>query len=107
MSPLPIELRQQARQDFADAFDHYIAEDAPDAAFRLTKALDLAYAVITEHPAIGSRRHGEKLGIDGLRTWPVDGFPFLVFYAEQRDQVEVWRVLHVRRDIPAAFDDRS
>jgi toxin ParE1/3/4 len=28
-------------------------------------------------------------------------FPYLVFYSERSDAIEVWRVLHGRRDIPA------
>jgi toxin ParE1/3/4 len=28
-------------------------------------------------------------------------FPYLIFYMEQADHIDVWRVLHGRRDIPA------
>jgi toxin ParE1/3/4 len=36
-----------------------------------------------------------------LRNWAVKGFPYLVFYIERDDHIEVWRVLHGRRDIPS------
>lgn len=36
-----------------------------------------------------------------LRNWAVKGFPYLVFYIERDDHIDVWRVLHGRRDIPS------
>ena len=39
--------------------------------------------------------------LPGLRSWPVKPYPYLVFYMMARRQVDVWRVLHLRRDIPA------
>lgn len=35
----------------------------------------------------------------------VDGFPYLVFYVEQPGHLDVWRVLHARRDIPSWLRD--
>ena len=52
------------------------------------------------HPATGSPRHAHELNLAGLRSWPLTRYPFLVFYIEQADHIEVWRVLHSRRDIP-------
>jgi len=102
---LPYRLRADARHDVRDALDYYLAEEADEAAYGLVVALDDACATIAEHPGIGSRRHGESLGLDRLQTWPVTGFPFLVCYLEQGDHIDVWRVLHMRRDIASAFDD--
>ena len=36
-----------------------------------------------------------------LRSWPLRGYPYLVFYVERDDHVDVWRLLHAERDIPA------
>ena len=107
MTPLRVVPRRQAHRDFDSAFDYYLAKGAPDAAYQFADALDTAYATIAEHPGIGSRRHGEDLDIDGLRTWPVGSFPFLVFYFDQHDEIDVWRVLHMRRDVPLALEDRD
>jgi len=30
-------------------------------------------------------------------------FSYLIFYVEQDDRLDVWRVLHDRRDIPATL----
>jgi len=97
-------VRDNALHDVTDTLDHYVDQGTEAAAYGLVDALEKACTTIAEHPAIGSRRHGEALGIDGLRTWPVEGFPFSVFYVERHDEVEVWRVLHMRRDIPTTLD---
>jgi toxin ParE1/3/4 len=41
------------------------------------------------------------LDIPGLRSWPLRRFPYVIFYIEQENHIDVWRVLHARRDIPA------
>ena len=105
MTPLPSRLRDAARRDVTDALDYYVGRGAESTAYALVAALEEAYATIAEHPGIGSRRHGETLGIDGLRTWPVPGLPFLVCYVERHDEIDVWRVLHMRRDVPAALEE--
>jgi nucleoside-diphosphate-sugar epimerase len=39
--------------------------------------------------------------LDDLRAWPLRRYPYLVFYVERQDLLDVWRVLHAQRDIPA------
>ena len=38
---------------------------------------------------------------EGLRACALQTFPYLVFYVEREDDIDVWRVLHGNRDIPA------
>jgi len=45
------------------------------------------------------------LNLPRLRSWPVDGYPYLVFYTETTTHLDVWRVLHAERDIPTAILD--
>ena len=52
-------------------------------------------------PAAGSSRYARALDLPGLRSWPLKRYPYLVFYTEREDSVDVWRVLHGRRDVPA------
>jgi toxin ParE1/3/4 len=40
-----------------------------------------------------------------LRSWPLTRFPYLVFYFERDDCVDVWRVLQAQRDIPAWINE--
>ena len=39
--------------------------------------------------------------------WPLNRYPYLVFYAEQGQQVDVWRVLHAQRHIPAWLQETT
>ena len=63
--------------------------------------MEAAIGHVSHHPASGSLRHAMELKLEGLRFWPVHGFPFLIFYIEHSTQVDVWRVLHAQRDVPA------
>jgi toxin ParE1/3/4 len=41
--------------------------------------------------------------LPGIRCWPLRPWPQLVFYVEREQAVEVFRVLHGARDIPASL----
>ena len=64
-------------------------------------ALEQAFRRIAQHPAVGSPRYAFELRLEGLRAWPLRRYPYLVFYVEREDHLDVWRVLHAQRDIPA------
>ena len=93
--------RALARRDVDEAVDHYLDEAGAETALRFVDALERAYAHIGRHPASGSTRYGHELDIPGLRSWPVRPFPHLVFYVDRENRVDVWRVLHGSRDMPA------
>lgn len=101
MTRKPVVPRAQASADVESAIDHYLAENAVDAALGFIAALEQAYDHLSRHAATGSPRHGHELGLANLRTWPLTKYPYLVFYLEREDHIDVWRVLHTRRDIPA------
>jgi toxin ParE1/3/4 len=96
----PVVPRAQASADAESAVDYYLGEGAADAALGFIDALEQAYAYLSRNAATGSPRYGHELGLAGLRAWPLTAYPFLVFYLERDDHVDVWRVLHTRRDIP-------
>lgn len=56
-------------------------------------------------PARAPPRYEFEFGLDGLRGWPLRGFPYLAFYVEGPDQIEVWRVLHAERGLTAELGD--
>ena len=64
-------------------------------------ALERAYRPIARHPASGSPRYAQELDVPGLRAWPLKRYPHLVFSVERDDHIDVWRVLHSQRDLPA------
>jgi toxin ParE1/3/4 len=97
----PVVPREQANQDVDDAVAHYLAEGAETAALGFIDALQNAYRHIGRHPAAGSPRYAHELNLLGLRSWPLTRYPHLVFYVDRSDHVDVWRVLHGQRDIPA------
>jgi toxin ParE1/3/4 len=99
--PKPVIPRERARQDAEEAVDYYLGESAPEAALGFIDALERAYVHIGRHPATGSSRYAHELQLPGLRFWPLRQYPHLVFYIERRDHVDVWRILHGQRDIPA------
>ena len=98
--PKPVIPRTAATRDAEQAIQHYLEEGAWKAASDFVSALEEAFTHIGAHPESGSPRMGHELELPGLRAWPLSRYPYLVFYVEREDHVDVWRVLHVRRDVP-------
>jgi toxin ParE1/3/4 len=97
----PIIPRERANRDVEDAIDYYLSESAAEAALGFVDALESAYAHLRRYPASGSARYAGELALPGLRTWPLKRYPYLIFYVEGANEIDVWRVLDGRRDIPA------
>ena len=93
--------RAQAQEDVADAITYYLEQDALDAAEGFITALEKAIGHIGRHPASGSPRYAGELGLPDLRFWQIKRYPYLVFYVEYEDHIDIWRILHGQRDIPA------
>lgn len=101
MSVKPVLRRGSARVDIDSAADYYEREAGSDTALRFVDAVEATVRAIADQPSAGSSVWSERLRIAGLRSRPVTKFPYLVFYIEQEDYIEVRRVLHSKRDIPA------
>jgi toxin ParE1/3/4 len=101
VSKKPLLPRELARRDVEAAVDHYLREAGADVALGFVEALRAAYRMIADHPAAGSPRYSHELAIPGLRGLVLRRYPYLVFYVERDDHIDVWRVLHAHRDIPA------
>ncbi len=97
----PAVLRERADHDVQEAVDYYLGEGAQQAASGFVDAFEQALRHIELHPATGSPRYAHELDLPGLRCWPLTAYPYLVFYVESGNYVDVWRVLHASRDIPA------
>ena len=97
--------RSLAIQDVDEIVDHYLGERAHQAALGFIDALEAAYAQISRHPRSGSPRYSQELNVPGLRAWPLARYPHWVFYIERPDHIDVWRVLHGKRDIPAWMNE--
>lgn len=93
--------REQANRDVDESVAHYLSEAGEVVALGFIDALEKAYGHIGRHPATGSQRYAHELNLTGLRAWPLTRYPHLVFYVERPHHIDVWRVLHGQRDIPA------
>lgn len=80
---------------------YYRDESGSETALDFVGALEAAIAHLCDYPLIGSLRFAFELEIPNLRSWALQRFPYLLFYVPDDDRVDIWRVLHARRDIPA------
>lgn len=101
MKRKPVILRTRADRDTQEAVDYYLCEASETVALAFVDALERAFQHIDSHPASSSTRYAHELDLPGLRSWPVKRYPYLLFYVERDDHIDVWRVLHDQRDIPA------
>ena len=96
-------LRARAASD-VDETIAYLSEDAGDAvALAFIDALEHGINHITRSPNSGSLRFAFELGIPELRAWGLRRFQYVIFYLPLGDRIDIWRVLHTRRDIPGSF----
>lgn len=100
MNPRAVTLRRAARQDIDEAIAFYVESDSRTAAYRFVDEVEASLRHLARHPESGSPRYAQELNLPGLRSWPLPGFPYLVFYVFGDDRVDVWRILHGERDIP-------
>jgi toxin ParE1/3/4 len=101
----PVRLRERAAIDLRDASEYYRREAGEQTALEFIDAVERASKRIGRSPQVGSPRFAFELGIPDLRAWPVSRFPYVVFYVDTEDHIDVWRVLHDRRDIPASLGE--
>src|SRR4051794_30440551 len=104
--PKPVRLRRLAADDVEAAVDRHLREGGPDVAGRLIDAVEQAMTQVGRHPRNGSLRFSYDVGIPGLRVWPTRRFPYLIVYVETDSGIDVWRMLHTRRDAPTAFAEK-
>jgi toxin ParE1/3/4 len=98
-----LRFRTQALADVEAAVQWYAQQAGMSLVDDFLAALETAYAHIAHHPSSGSPRWAAALKLEDVRGWRVPRFPHVVFYAEHDDTIEVWRVLHGARDIPATL----
>lgn len=100
-----VTLRRLAIDDADAAFDHLLEQAPPGTAANFIDSLEHALGHLSQYPLTGSLRFAFELDIPELRSWPLKRFPYLVFYVGNDDHVDVWRILHAHRDIPAFIGD--
>ena len=101
MTPKPVVPRESAVRDVDEALAHYMNTGETSTALGFIDELETAYRHIAQYPASGSSRYASELDVPGLRSWALRRYSYVVFYREHGGHVDVWRVLHGRRDIPS------
>lgn len=91
--------RAQANRDVDEAIARYLKQDTMRGALGFIDAIEAAYKRIGQHPGTGSPRFAHELNLPGLRALPLTRYPYLVFYVERTDRIDVWRVLHGERNV--------
>lgn len=82
-----------------------LESQAPAAARQVLVELEAAFARLARRPRVGSPRYAHL--VPGLRFWGLRRHPYLIFYVEQPRSVDVLRVLHAARDLPAALRETA
>ncbi len=96
-------LRARAATDVDDAIA-YLRVDAGDAILlAFIDALQRGIERLKRSPNTGSLRFAYELGIPDVRALGLRRFPYVIFYVPFDDRIDIWRVLHTRRDVPATF----
>lgn len=101
--PRYVRFRPQAVRDIDEAVEYYAVNASEVVVTAFIDTLEKAVQRLVRSPSSGSLRFAYELDLPGLRALPLRDFPHVVFYQVIEDRVDVWRVLHSRRDVAAAF----
>lgn len=105
MTSKRVVLRERAQRDVDEAIDFYLAQGGDAVALRFVDALQATLGVISRQPAAGSPRYAQELDLPELRSCTLRRFPYVVFYINRDRDVDVWRLLHGKRDIAAWLEE--
>jgi len=105
MTPRTLRIRPLAEADIDAILAYCLAEGGPMLSTQFAAQLEAALRTLSTHPAIGSRRYADLLGIPGLRSWPIKRSTYFIFYVDDAGQIDIWRVLHGRRGLSALLGD--
>ena len=78
-----------------------LSEKIMDIIKQFIDELEAAIYHLQAFPETGSPRFAHLLDLPELRSWSLKRFPFLIFYFETAVSIDIWRILHQHRDVPA------
>jgi toxin ParE1/3/4 len=90
-------LLKAAEKDMEDLW-FYLSQRNGIAADRLVAKLFNRFPMLAQFPAMGKSR--DELSV-GLRSFPVK--PYVVFYMERPNGIEITRIIHQSRDLEDIF----
>ncbi len=104
---MPLRIERQAQEDLRAAADYYLDTADEDIAIRFVDAVHATFERIEYAPHAGwLYREPLQPRLAGLRARRIKGFPFLIFYIVEGPDILVLSILHERRDLPGALQDR-
>lgn len=101
--PRPVRLRALAATDLEDASDYSRDHVSEQTALEFIDAVERGVRRISRSPSVGALHFAYELALPDLRAWPLQRFPYVVFYVVAGEEIDVWRVLHSRRDLATAL----
>ena len=101
--PRYVRFRPQAVRDIDEAVCYYASNASNIVVEAFIHTIEKAVQRLVKSPSCGSLRFAYELELPGLRALPLRDFPHLIFYRVVEDRIDVWRVLHSRRDVAAVL----
>ncbi|WP_392564172.1 type II toxin-antitoxin system RelE/ParE family toxin [Orbus wheelerorum] len=101
----PILLRSLANQDIENAIDHYLTISI-ELADDFVTDLEYLFTHIGQFPTSGSTRYAYELNIPDLRSRILKRYPYIIFYVEYPDNIDVWRILHEKTNMPSWMETK-
>ncbi|MEP6483486.1 MAG: type II toxin-antitoxin system RelE/ParE family toxin [Rudaea sp.] len=95
-----VKMRPAARRDVAAAVAWFAKEGGATIARRSIDEVHMLFDRLASHPSSGSPRYAALCALADLKTMSLKDFPYLVFYLDRDEWVDVLRVFHGARDIP-------
>ncbi len=103
MTERQVHLRSRAVSDIDETIACLCGDADETVAMAFIDALENGINHIARSPNAGSLRFAYELGIPELRAWGLKRFPYVIFYVAVGDRIDIWCVLHTRRDVPGSF----
>lgn len=106
--PLRIHRAPAAEADLESHVQFLIDAGEPAVARRFLAEFEAALQILRRHPNLGSATTFRSGRLRNVRRWILPGFPnHLVYYGSTREEIQIVRVLHGARDLPALFGGGS
>lgn len=101
-----IDVSRAARADLREIWS-YIGQDSSRSARRFLLAAEKLALKLAEFPELGARFEIDHPELEGMRVFPIPRFKkYLMFYRNREDEIEVVRVIHGARDLPAILESQ-
>ncbi len=97
----PFLLAPSAARDLDDILEYALNRGGPAYALRIHRSLWESFSKLAGEPELGHVRR--DLADESLRVWVV--LSYLIIYRPSTEPLQVIRVIHGARDLPAAFDE--